>query len=108
MMKRKVFISVLAFLAVLALCPSVMAPGATMSSIVCDVLLNIHGTLVVIAPTFVALMFVYGGVKYVYGAEDPGVRKSGKQICIHAIIGGIIVAIYQAVVDIVLTGWASC
>ncbi|MFC2162074.1 hypothetical protein ACFLRF_00200 [Candidatus Altiarchaeota archaeon] len=60
---------------------------------VCDILVAITDTMMTIGPTMVILMFTYGGVKYTYGGTDPGARKSGKMICIHSLIGGILLSL---------------
>jgi multisubunit Na+/H+ antiporter MnhB subunit len=38
-----------------------------------------------------ALMFLYGGAKYAYTADDPGGRKQGMAICVAAVIAYIII-----------------
>ena len=107
-MKYRMFFHLIILLSIISLVttasagPAPARPWNAITSRVCPILVAILATLTVIAPTFVALMFIYGGVKYVYGSEDPGARKSGKMICIHAIIGGIIVAIADAIVLTVL------
>ena len=53
------------------------------------------------------LMFIYGGAKYAYAADDPGGRKAGKNIAINALIGFIIVGIAKAVVSAIANGGAS-
>ena len=85
------------YAALLSLAGSVSAaPGITTT--VCYVINSIAYAIYVIAPTMVGLMFTYGAIKYIFSADDPGGRKQGKMICIHAIIGGVI---------IILAGWAS-
>jgi hypothetical protein len=53
--------------------------------------------------TLVLIMFAYGGAKYAYSADNPGAAKQGKTICVHAIIGGILLILWEAV-RTVLTG----
>lgn len=43
--------------------------------------------------TLITVMFIYGGLRYVYGADDPGTRKQAKSICINALVGGILIAL---------------
>jgi hypothetical protein len=64
-----------------------------MKEAVCSVINDVRDALMAIGPALVLVMFVYGGVRYVYGADDPGVRKSGKNTCIHAIIGGVLITL---------------
>ena len=75
--------------------------NSSLTATVCSVMLAIQDTLMTIAPTLVLLMFVYGGVKYVFSADDPGGRKQGKMTCIHAVIGGIIVIVAVWVVRMI-------
>jgi len=78
--------------------------SGTMCSIVCKVINSVYFTLDTIAPTLVILMFIYGGVKYTFSADDPGGRKAGKMTCIHALIGGILIIIGRTFVSTVVTG----
>lgn len=45
------------------------------------------------------LMFVYGGVKYAYSADDPGARKQAVGICGAAVMAMIIIMIAKEVID---------
>jgi len=45
------------------------------------------------------LMCVYGGVQYVYSADDPGGRKKAIQILVQAIVGGIILTVAKAIIE---------
>jgi len=54
------------------------------------------------------LMFIYGGAKYAYGADDPGARKQGKNIAVNAMIGLIIVAVAYALVNAIANGSPVC
>lgn len=65
----------------------------TIKKVVCNVITYILQGIQPIGASFVALMFVYGGLVYVYSADNPGGRKKGRDICVHAIIGGIIVVL---------------
>ncbi|HHQ44993.1 MAG TPA: hypothetical protein ENN13_02535 [Candidatus Altiarchaeales archaeon] len=54
-----------------------------------------------IGGTLISIMFLYGALFYVYSADDPGGRKTAKSICIHAIIGGIIIAMAETTIETV-------
>jgi len=45
-----------------------------------------------------ALMIVYGGVKWMGGSDDPGSRKTAKDLIIHAGIGLIILIVGSGLV----------
>jgi multisubunit Na+/H+ antiporter MnhB subunit len=45
----------------------------------------------IIGSSIAAVMFLYGGAKYVYTSDDPGGRKQAIGICIAAIIAMIII-----------------
>jgi len=53
------------------------------------------------------LMFIYGGAKYAYGADDPGARKQGKNVAVNAMIGLIIVAVAYSLI-IAIAGKSPC
>lgn len=40
-----------------------------------------------------ALMIIYGGVKWITGADDPGQKKAAKEIILHAIIGVVVLLV---------------
>jgi hypothetical protein len=75
---------------------------------VCTWIAMVRDTLLYIGPALVVIMFTYGGLKYVFSADDPGGRKAGKMTCIHAIIGGIIITLVTVVSTIIFGGWTSC
>jgi RsiW-degrading membrane proteinase PrsW (M82 family) len=80
---------------------SVSAAGASIiTNIICSVVSEIQSLLTAVGPSIVLIMFVYGGVKYIFSADDPGGRKQGKMICIHALIGGIILALALALFQV--------
>jgi len=62
----------------------------------CSVIVGLWDALLAIGAALIALMFMYGAAKYAYGADDPGGRKLGKNIIIHAIIGGLILSLIEA------------
>ena len=63
----------------------------------CKIVSTVYDTLTVISGTIVIIMFIYGGMKYVFSADDPGGRKQGKNICIHALIGGILIVSWTGI-----------
>jgi hypothetical protein len=60
-----------------------------------------------IAPAIAAVVIMYGGLRYITSAEDPGARSSAKTIIISAIVGLILVMISLAMVNMVISGWAT-
>jgi hypothetical protein len=60
-----------------------------------------------VSPAIAALVIIYGGLRYVTSAEDPGARSSAKTIIISAFVGLILVMISLAMVNIVVSGWAK-
>jgi len=55
----------------------------------------------IIGTTIVLLMMVYGGVKYVYSADDPGGRKQALSTIINAFIGGIFLILAYTVITMI-------
>jgi hypothetical protein len=95
---RRVFL-VLLLIAVLA--PYFASASATeMVGFVCSIVKPIYDTLQVVGPTLVLIMFVYGATKYAYSADDPAGRKQGKDICVHAIIAGLLLMLSFTVMSI--------
>lgn len=81
-------------LAAISLLPALANASIDFTTVPCGVIQPIFDALTTIAGTMVMIMFIYGGLKYVFSAEDPGGRKAGKMTCIHAIIGGILVVLW--------------
>jgi hypothetical protein len=82
--------------------------GVDFKKVPCSILSGVFAAITAIAGTMMVIMFVYGGVKYVYSADDPGGRNGGKNICIQALIGGIIVSLWAGVSSLLPTsGWSS-
>jgi len=75
--------------------------GQSVTQKVCSILNTVKEVLQTIGGTLVIIMFIYGGLKYVFSADDPGGRKSGKMTCIHAIIGGILIVIATDIVGMI-------
>ncbi|MFH0861898.1 MAG: hypothetical protein V1875_02605 [Candidatus Altiarchaeota archaeon] len=80
-----------------------------MRNTVCRILDAIEFVITALGSSLVIIMFTYGGLKYVFGADDPGARKQGKNTCIHSVIGGIIIVIASLVVNMIgFTAAMSC
>jgi hypothetical protein len=79
--------------------------SANIEDVPCSVIRAVWDAMRTIAPSLIIIMFMYGAAKYVFSAEEPGARQQGKSICIHALIGGIILAILSAIVS--MTGIAT-
>ena len=93
----KYFLTILVFLTVLV--------NAQMFDNVKSFICTIYDAFETIGGTFITIMFLYGGLRYVYGAGDPANRKIGKSICIHAIIGGIIIVLADGFISTVGKGF---
>ncbi|MFH0861899.1 MAG: hypothetical protein V1875_02610 [Candidatus Altiarchaeota archaeon] len=101
----------LAFLIVpLSLLPSIAdATAITFKPLVCTLLLEVRAAVRTAGASLVVIMFIYGAVKYAFSADDPGGRKSGKMTCIHALIGGILIVLFEVIQTLVsLTWWGTC
>ncbi|MFH1404209.1 MAG: TrbC/VirB2 family protein [Candidatus Altiarchaeota archaeon] len=84
---------------VLLLCTQIVSaattdPAAIIKGLICSIWTDFTKLIGPLA----TLMFVYGGAKYAYSADDPGGRKQAKAICINAIIGLLIAASARAIV----------
>jgi RsiW-degrading membrane proteinase PrsW (M82 family) len=86
-------------LSVLMLLATGVSAIIAVKDIVCSVIASVWWALAAIGPSMVLLMFLYGGTKYAYSADDPGGRKTAKNICIHAVIGGILMLLASALYD---------
>jgi hypothetical protein len=51
-----------------------------------------------IGGAFCAMMIVYGGIKWLGGADDPGARKQAKDMVINACIGLVIILVTSGIV----------
>ena len=83
-------------LAAIAAAGYASASGA--AQIISDVICTLVPDLLTLARVIAILFFIYGGAKYAFSADDPGGRKQGKQIAIHALIGFLIVAMSHSLV----------
>jgi hypothetical protein len=75
-------------------CASAQNAAAAIAAVICGLVpeaINLAWALAI-------LVFVYGGAKYAYSADDPGGRKQGKNIAINALIGFVIVGASSALV----------
>jgi hypothetical protein len=68
------------------------------AQIIADTICMLIPEAIQLAWALALLMFVYGGAKYAYSADDPGGRKQGKNIAVNALIGFIIVGAAEAVI----------
>ncbi|HHQ44994.1 MAG TPA: hypothetical protein ENN13_02540 [Candidatus Altiarchaeales archaeon] len=89
--RTSIFLALLSYLLVL----NVVNASSTnpIVSTVCDVLCVVLTALDTIGGTLVIIMFLYGGLTYVYSADNPGGRKKGRDICVHSLIGGILIVL---------------
>ncbi len=98
----------------LTLLSNAVSATSSFMAIPCSVIAAVYTALWGIAATLVAIMFLYGGVKYAFSADDPGGRKQGKSICIQAAIGGIFIMVWtgfkQLLVSVSPTwlSWVGC
>ena len=88
--------------------PSLAAATTTMSDVFCSIVTPVIGTIWTVGGTLVMLMFLYGGVKYVFSSDDAGGRKQGKTICIHALIGGVLLVLVSGFVTLLNLGASVC
>jgi len=76
---------------------------------VCKVLSGILPILIATGYGLALVMLTYGGVRYIYHADDPGGRKEAKSIVVNGIIGAILVTIaYFITVLIIGSGSVFC
>ena len=66
----------------------------------CQIITSIWDVLRGVAPIMFGIMFLFGAARYAYSADDPGGRKQGKNIIIHAIIGALILGALTAILAI--------
>jgi hypothetical protein len=82
--------------------------GNIVCNIFCDPADLILKTLGIIGPTLCVMMFIYGGVKYAFSADDPAGRKAGKMTCIHSIIGGVLLLLVDWVLTMISGDCGTC
>ncbi|HHQ44992.1 MAG TPA: hypothetical protein ENN13_02530 [Candidatus Altiarchaeales archaeon] len=81
-------------LLLLILAENTMAVGNKIAIAIC----NVYNAVITLAIPLATLMFIYGGARYVYSADDPGGRKAAKKICVHSLVGLIIVGVADELV----------
>jgi hypothetical protein len=84
-----------------------LAASATVDfkTVPCRVVLDVLTLMTRAAATFVILMMIYGAIKYIYSADDPGGRKQGKNTIIHAIVAGIIIGMWDVIRVLLANTW---
>jgi len=92
--------------AVLALALLSHPASAAVSTLV-GAVCNLYFQVVKIAAPLAFVVFAYGGVQWVYSADDPGGRKKARGIMITAIVGLLIVLIAKDLVT-ALTNETPC
>ena len=95
----------LAAMVLSALLPHATAQTAIkIEEIPCAVISGVWRAIVTVGSSLIVVMLMYGAGKYAFSADDPGGRKQGKTIMIHAIIGALMMSIVVAVVTITGVG----
>jgi hypothetical protein len=108
-MDPRTFRGILASCLVLCfLASAVSASTTSIKDIPCSVIKAVADAMKAIGASLVAIMFIYGGVKYIYSADDPGGRKQGKNMVIHAIIGSLIMGLLAVIVSMVGASGKMC
>jgi hypothetical protein len=105
--KAGLMVSILALYALIANVSAQWCVGNAACTTVCTVMCTVLYLVQSIGGTLVLLMFIYGGLKYVFSADDAGGRKQGKMTCIHAVIGGIIIVMATSLTGLI-AGIISC
>lgn len=78
-------------------------PAAIIAGVICGLVPEVLN----LARVLAIVMFIYGGAKYAFAADDPGGRKQGKAIAVNAIIGLLIVSVSYSLVTSI-AGTAAC
>ena len=90
---------------------SAQATAVDFTTAPCSIVSAVAIAIEAAVPAIVTIMFTYGAIRYVFSAEDPGGRKNAKDICISAIIAGILFAIIAALVTLlsgIMPFWVIC
>jgi hypothetical protein len=103
-MRNTIRIAVVVVVAALA----VGAAAQDIETVPCLVISAVWSAFSKISLTLIGIMFLYGGAKYAYSADDPGGRKQGKNICIHAIIGAILIGLVIQIKDLLVPAANIC
>lgn len=77
---------------------NLVSATADAATIIKNIICSLIPEVMTLAWALAFLVFIYGGAKYAFGADDPGARKQGKNIAINAMIGFIIIAASQALI----------
>ncbi|MBD3389043.1 MAG: hypothetical protein GF416_08145 [Candidatus Altiarchaeales archaeon] len=75
------------------------AAAANAAELIASVICGLVPEVIRLARWLAVLMFVYGGAKYAYSADDPGGRKAARAIAINGIVGFLIVGLAKDLVD---------
>jgi len=73
---------------------------AMIEDIPCTVIGAVFSAVVNVGSALIFIMLLYGAGKYAFAADDPGARKQGKNMMIHAIIGAIIMGLTGAIITL--------
>ncbi|MBU0761759.1 MAG: hypothetical protein KKD39_01935 [Candidatus Altiarchaeota archaeon] len=79
-------------------------PAAIIAGVICSLVPDVLR----LARVLAVVMFIYGGAKYAFAADDPGGRKQGKSIAINALIGLLIVAASYSLVQSIVGSGSFC
>jgi hypothetical protein len=69
------------------------------AALLAQVICGLVPELIILARYVAIAVFIYGGAKYAFSADDPGGRKQGKNIAINGLIGMLIVSASRALVE---------
>ena len=107
-MAKKALVWILMVLLCLSVLSTTVSAIGTMARITCSIITQVYNAIRAIGPALVTLMFMYGGAKYAFSADDPGGRKQGKMICIHSVVGGILLLLISWLYTGALAKMAIC
>ncbi len=80
-------------------CGCISAPIENINSLLCNLICSLAS----IGPALCALVMLYGGLRYVTSADDPGARSAARSIITNALIGLILILIALPLVNIVIS-----
>jgi hypothetical protein len=95
MMKRQAWIGLLIFM---ALCAASSLASAEYLGGINAFVCKLMTSFTTMGYSIALLMFVYGGVRYVYLSDDPGGRKQAMGICIAAIVAILFIRSADAII----------
>jgi hypothetical protein len=73
----------------------------------CAIIKSVLETVKAVAPALVTVMFVYGGARYAAAADNPGGRSQGKNICISAIVAGVLFLLADTIYNLLAAASAA-